>query len=283
MEHHKESNSPSQIVMEAVSRVSDHALRMGDHALRMTDHAVSTVRIIISAEERLRQRVRVALRVAVATIFLGISGLITLGATVTTAFAQKVSPDRGKTHTGLRLKRAGTHLKVSYHRHPGKHHFSRVGLAKLRGGSSSLRGVASWYGKQFHNRLTASGVRFNTHAMMAAHRSLPFGTKVRVTNLANQKSCVVEITDRGPFARGRIIDLSYAAAEEIGMMQSGIANVQLEVIPAFMHDASKDIAFAHRVPGVDRLAPKLLKHGTKSKTNGSTADLSFYDAENSGH
>ncbi len=93
-----------------------------------------------------------------------------------------------------------------------------------------MRGIASWYGHEFNRRRTASGVRFNTHEMMAAHRTLPFGTKVLVTNLENHKSCVVEITDRGPYERGRIIDLSYAAAEKIGMAQSGVAPVQLEVL-----------------------------------------------------
>jgi rare lipoprotein A len=277
MEHPKDhSSSPSHIMMEAVSIVSDHALRMGDHA-------ITTVHIIISAEERLRQRIRAVARVALATVFFAISGLVSLGANVTTAFAKKATSGRGNSAAGLKLKRTGTPKSVSFHRHPSKHHRSRIGLAKLRGGSSSMRGVASWYGKQFHNRLTASGVRFNTHAMMAAHRSLPFGTKVRVTNLANQRSCVVEITDRGPFARGRIIDLSHAAAEELGMMQSGVANVQLEVIPAFMHDASKDIAFALQTPAVDRLASKSINRLKILQPKADTADVSFYDAENVGH
>ncbi len=220
--------------MDAASRVTDHAHRMTDHAIRMTDHAVSTVRIIISAEERLRQRVRAVTRVALATVFFGISGLISLGANVTTAFAKKVS--NGKNHT------TGHGLKH------GKHHRSR--LALLHKGSS-LRGVASWYGNEFHNRKTASGVRFDTHAMMAAHRTLPFGTKVRVTNLKNRKSCVVEITDRGPFAHGRIIDLSYAAADKLGMMQSGVANVQLEVLSPEESGSFEDIAFESWQPQLD--------------------------------
>ena len=118
-----------------------------------------------------------------------------------------------------------------------------------------MRGVASWYGNEFHNRQTASGVRFDTHAMMAAHRSLPFGTKVRVTNLVNEKSCIVEITDRGPFAKGRIIDLSYAAAEEIGMTETGVANVEIEVLGNRLAQPKtfEDLAQLRKGPVLDRI------------------------------
>lgn len=89
-------------------------------------------------------------------------------------------------------------------------------------------GEASWYGPGFHGRRTASGSRYNMYAMTAAHKTLPFGTLVRVTNQRNQKSCVVKITDRGPYAHGRIIDLSKGAASAIGM--SGTARVTLEIV-----------------------------------------------------
>lgn len=92
-------------------------------------------------------------------------------------------------------------------------------------------GKASWYGGKFHDRKTASGERFNKRAMTAAHRQLPFGTKVRVTNLNNNKSVVVRINDRGPNGRReRIIDLSEAAAEAIGMKQAGVVRIKLEVL-----------------------------------------------------
>jgi rare lipoprotein A len=78
-------------------------------------------------------------------------------------------------------------------------------------------GKASWYGPGFHGRRTASGERFNTHAHTAAHRSLPFGTMVRVTSQRNGRSVVVRINDRGPFVRGRIIDLSKASALALGI------------------------------------------------------------------
>lgn len=91
-------------------------------------------------------------------------------------------------------------------------------------------GVASWYGGKFHGRRTASGETYNQHAMTAAHRTLPFGTEVVVTNEATGKSVVVRINDRGPFTGGRVIDLSHKAASQIGMINSGTARVTLEVI-----------------------------------------------------
>jgi len=88
-------------------------------------------------------------------------------------------------------------------------------------------GEASWYGPGFQGRKTANGERFNTHEMTAAHKTLPFNTLIKVTNLHNEATVVVRINDRGPFIRGRIIDLSKAAKEEIGM--GGLAQVKLEV------------------------------------------------------
>lgn len=92
------------------------------------------------------------------------------------------------------------------------------------------RGMASWYGPGFHGNRTASGERFNQYAMTAAHRYLPFGTVVRVTNLNNGRFVEVRINDRGPFIQGRIIDLSIGAAETIGMIDNGVAPVSVEVV-----------------------------------------------------
>ena len=95
-------------------------------------------------------------------------------------------------------------------------------------GASS--GVASYYGKKFHGRTTANGERYNMNEMTAAHRTLPFGTKVKVTNQRNERSVVVRINARGPFIKGRIIDLSMGAAKKIGLIQTGTATVQLQVL-----------------------------------------------------
>ena len=91
-------------------------------------------------------------------------------------------------------------------------------------------GVASFYGNELAGNRTASGERFNPKELTAAHRTLPMGSKIRVTNKANGKSVVVRINDRGPFAKSRIIDLSHAAAQEISMVRSGTARVTLDLI-----------------------------------------------------
>ncbi len=91
-------------------------------------------------------------------------------------------------------------------------------------------GLASWYAGKFQGRRTASGEIFDTRLMTAAHRTLPFGTLVRVRNLDNGREVVVRVNDRGPFVEGRIIDLSRAAAEAIGMTGSGVTRVSVEVV-----------------------------------------------------
>ncbi|QYJ06401.1 septal ring lytic transglycosylase RlpA family protein [Qipengyuania flava] len=91
-------------------------------------------------------------------------------------------------------------------------------------------GVASYYGRRFHGRRTASGERFDMHAMTAAHKTLPFGTLVEVTNPRNGRSVTVRINDRGPFTPGRTIDLSRAAATQIGLVQRGHGTVELALV-----------------------------------------------------
>lgn len=94
-------------------------------------------------------------------------------------------------------------------------------------GWTGEQGQASYYADRYHGRRTASGERFDQQELTAAHRTLPFGTRVRVTHLGNGRETVVRINDRGPFRRGRIIDLSRRAAEELGMVRSGTAPVRL--------------------------------------------------------
>ena len=91
------------------------------------------------------------------------------------------------------------------------------------------RGLASWYGKPYHGRPTASGEIYNMRKVSAAHRTLPLGTVVKVTNLNNGRTLVVRINDRGPFVEGRIIDLSYKAAKKLGMVEAGVVPVKLVV------------------------------------------------------
>ena len=101
-------------------------------------------------------------------------------------------------------------------------------------GSEEYReqGIASWYGEPFHGRRTSSGAVYDMHELTAAHKTLPLPSFVRVTNLENGRSVVVKVNDRGPFAKGRIIDLSYAAAQELGIIKSGTGRVEVEALVA---------------------------------------------------
>jgi rare lipoprotein A len=104
----------------------------------------------------------------------------------------------------------------------------------------SMRGMASWYGPGFHGNRSASGEVFNQNALTAAHRNLPFGTQVRVTNLSNGQSVVVRINDRGPYSGGRVIDLSAAAARAVGLIQAGVAPVSIDVLGVAQTAASQN-------------------------------------------
>jgi rare lipoprotein A len=105
---------------------------------------------------------------------------------------------------------------------PGKHISRKVLL--------TLEGVVSYYAHDFHGKQTSSGETFDMHALTAAHRTFPFGTKVRVTSLENNKTVIVRVNDRGPFKEGRIMDLSMGAAKEIDLILNGTARVRLEVL-----------------------------------------------------
>lgn len=96
--------------------------------------------------------------------------------------------------------------------------------------ASVYRGQASWYGDGFYGNRTANGEIYRPGTMTAAHKSLPFGTRVRVTNLNNSRSVVVRINDRGPYVGGRIIDLSETAAASLGIINSGVAPVKIQVL-----------------------------------------------------
>ena len=109
------------------------------------------------------------------------------------------------------------------------------------------RGLASWYGRDFHGKKTSNGEIYNMYAMTAAHKTLPLGTYVRVHNLENNRSTVVRINDRGPFVRGRIIDLSYSAAKEVGIVGPGTARV--EVVALGNRSASSGNTASTYTPG----------------------------------
>ncbi len=111
-----------------------------------------------------------------------------------------------------------------------KYNPSKIPAKSSSGKATVYKGIASYYAHDFHGKKTANGETFDMHQLTAAHRSFPFNTKVRVTNLDNGKTCVVRVNDRGPFKLERIMDLSYGAAEVLDMMKTGTASVQLEVV-----------------------------------------------------
>ena len=103
-------------------------------------------------------------------------------------------------------------------------------LQRARNNPDIMTGMASWYGRDFDRRPTASGLPYDMYTFTAAHRTLPIGTVVRVTDQYNGKSVMVCVTDRGPYVKGRIIDMSYAAAGRIGLKEKGVSKVGLEVV-----------------------------------------------------
>lgn len=115
---------------------------------------------------------------------------------------------------------------------PPVHAASSLAPAVVQGYREAYRetGTASWYGNEFHGRKTASGETFDMYGISAAHRILPLGTTIRVTNLDNYMSIKVRVNDRGPFARNRVLELSYGAAKELGFVAQGTARVKVEAL-----------------------------------------------------
>jgi rare lipoprotein A len=105
-------------------------------------------------------------------------------------------------------------------------------VGEVGGTVRSLMGIASYYGHQFHGRTTANGEIYDENLLTAAHRTLPFGTRVRVTNLTNGEVVRLRINDRGPFVDGRIIDVSWRAAQELDFVQQGLVRVRVDVLSA---------------------------------------------------
>lgn len=108
----------------------------------------------------------------------------------------------------------------------------------LTGSGKILKGTASWYGKRFHGRKTANGERYNMYGMTVAHKKLPFGTLLEVTNLENNKKIIVRVNDRGPYVGRRILDLSYAAAKELDFIHSGTTKILAQI----MVEAPEEVA-----------------------------------------
>jgi rare lipoprotein A len=150
-------------------------------------------------------------------VLASLAATLVMVANVTAAPVPTVPNDQQAKHT------PGSTLSKSLKHAPSK------GKIQGREQTPYQIGMASWYGKQFHGRTTASGEDFDMFELTAAHRVLPLGTYVKVTNLRNGKSIVVRVNDRGPFVQGRIMDLSYGAARMLSF-RDGVERVQLDVV-----------------------------------------------------
>src|SRR5690606_36426170 len=109
-------------------------------------------------------------------------------------------------------------------------------------------GIASWYGRRFHGKPTASGEPYDMYAMTASHRTLPLPSYVRVTNLSNRRSVIVRVNDRGPFMKNRLIDLSWTAAKKLGFIEDGHARVLVELVLPGEEAAPDNVAAAPATP-----------------------------------
>ena len=140
-----------------------------------------------------------------------------------------------------------------------------VGMAELESAAPApepalapLGGEASWYGSPFHGRVTASGEVYDMFALTAAHRELPFGSALRVVDSRSGRSVVVRVNDRGPFIGDRVLDLSFAAALELGMVRQGLARVEMELLRPLAEDVGLDAPRAANYPpaGLASVGPR---------------------------
>lgn len=182
-----------------------------------------------------RHRVRVDLRVC-----LGLLGLVLLILTAGCSGRRSIPPTAGSASSS---SGALDSLKVKPYQIDGVWYYPLPTAVGYR-----EEGLASWYGRKFHGRRTASGERYNMYHRTAAHKTLPLGTVVRVTHLRNHRSVEVVINDRGPFVKGRIIDLSYGAAKALGLVGEGVAKVRVETVLPSSDEGTGSVASAASKP-----------------------------------
>jgi rare lipoprotein A len=188
------------ITYQPVNGLSSIASNISDRALK------STV--------AMKKQAGMSLRKIVAIALFAMGSLVTLGSTVNFALGKV----RKVKSTGqFRLLNIYNSMRASR-------------PAFIEAMNKATSGLASWYGGMFHGRKTAMGTTYNMYAMTAAHRSLPLGTWVQVTNQQNGKSVVVQVTDRGPYVANRVMDLSYAAAQRLGYANAGTTHISMKVL-----------------------------------------------------
>ncbi len=165
----------------------------------------------------MKKRAGMSVRKMVAIVLFAVGAVFALGSTVNLALARVRKASRIAQVGHFRLLNIYNAIKAS---HPGF----------INAMNRATTGLASWYGGIFQGRKTAMGTTYNMNDMTAAHRTLPLGTWVRVTNQENDRSVVVQVTDRGPYVANRIMDLSYAAAEQLGYANAGTTEISMQVL-----------------------------------------------------
>ncbi|HEY3876908.1 MAG TPA: septal ring lytic transglycosylase RlpA family protein [Candidatus Kapabacteria bacterium] len=165
-----------------------------------------------------KERAGKLMRRMIAIGFLTVGSFLSMGTNANTAIAKKIKQVKSKLHSGeFRLLNIYNSMKASNPSYINRMNHARAGLA-------------SWYGGIFQHRKTAMGTTYNMYSMTAAHRSLPLGTWVKVTNETNGKSVTVQVTDRGPYVANRVMDLSYAAAQKLGYANAGTTHISMKVL-----------------------------------------------------
>ena len=172
--------------------------------------------------EASKKRARSAFRAIVVALFV-LTGYLTIGSNLDLAFAKNAA--RRVVSKMRQVKSKGQFRLLNIYKT-----ISASNPSLIHAMNNATTGLASWYGGMFHGRKTAMGTTYNMYAMTAAHRSLPLGTWVKVTNERNGKFAVVQVTDRGPYVANRIMDLSYAAAQKLGYANAGTTKISMKVI-----------------------------------------------------
>lgn len=170
------------------------------------------------------KRLKSSLRLLVAVMLFVVAGFTSLFTTAGEAVAKRAVKKNSKTIKGKKAIKDNFRL-LNIYKNAAK--TAPKLAAKF---NNATEGKASWYGGFFNGRKTASGSIFNTQELTAAHRTLPFGTMIRVTNVENNQSVVVEVSDRGPYVNDRILDLSKAAATKLGYAEDGVGHVKMTVL-----------------------------------------------------
>jgi rare lipoprotein A (peptidoglycan hydrolase) len=212
---------------------------------RMSDHAAIYTNEILDQVVSKKNDVLRAMRKVVAIALFAIS-FVTISSALNLAYGKKVTAKKTSQRVASKIRQVGSRAKKATHivavraKHAAASgEFRLLNIYKnlqasnpsyVQAMNNATAGKASWYGGMFHGRKTAMGTTYDMYAMTAAHRTLPLGTWVKVTNVQNGKDVIVQVTDRGPYVADRVMDLSKAAATELGYFNAGTTQIKMDII-----------------------------------------------------